>query len=89
MELIVDSMGYVDRQVIDKTGLSGTFDLHLEFAIDQATAPAFQAFANASDPSGGVSIFTAIQEQLGLKLESARAPGDFIVIDQVERPSEN
>jgi uncharacterized protein (TIGR03435 family) len=88
----------LDQPIVDKTGLSGNFDLHLEFGIDHATAPAFQAFAkialpnglvSRADPSGGVSIFTAIQEQLGLKLEPARGPGDFIVIDQVERPSEN
>lgn len=81
--------GSLDRPILDKTGLTGTFDLHLEFAIDQATAPAFQVFADSADPSGGVSIFTAIQEQLGLKLEPARGPGHFIVIDHLERPSEN
>lgn len=78
----------LDRPIVDKTGLSGTFDLHLEFGIDQAT-PAFQSFASSDEPSGGASIFTAIQEQLGLKLEAARGPGDFIVIDSIEHPSEN
>ncbi|HEY2381409.1 MAG TPA: TIGR03435 family protein [Terriglobia bacterium] len=79
----------LDRPIVNKTGLSGTFDLHLEFAIDQATAPAFQALAGTADPSGGTSIFTAIQEQLGLKLEPSKGPGDFLVIDSVDRPSEN
>jgi uncharacterized protein (TIGR03435 family) len=78
----------LDRHILNKTGLSGTFDLHLEFGIDQAT-PAFQAFANSAEPSGGASIFTAMQEQLGLKLEATRGPGDFIVIDRIEHPSEN
>jgi uncharacterized protein (TIGR03435 family) len=78
----------LDRPIADKTGLSGTFDLHLEFGIDQAT-PTFQAFANPAEPSSGASIFTAIQEQLGLKLEATRGPGDFIVVDRIERPSEN
>ncbi len=78
----------LDRLILDKTGLSGTFDLHLEFGIDQAT-PAFQAFTDPAEASSGASIFTAIQEQFGLKLEAARGPGDFIVIDRIEHPSEN
>ncbi|HEY4363906.1 MAG TPA: M56 family metallopeptidase [Bryobacteraceae bacterium] len=82
-------MASLDRPIVDKTDLTGTYDLHLEFAIDQVTTPAFAALATAGDPTGGVSIFTAIQEQLGLKLEPTKGPGDFIVIDHVERPSEN
>ena len=79
----------LDRPIIDGTDLTATFDLHLEFAVDQVTTPAFAALASTGDPTGGVSIFTAIQEQLGLKLEPTKGPGDFIVIDHVERPSEN
>lgn len=78
----------LDRPVVDQTGLTATFDFHLEFAIDQTT-PQFQGLIDPANPSGGVSIFTAIQEQLGLKLDPARGPGDFLVIDHVERPSEN
>ncbi len=78
----------LDRRILDKTGLTGTFDLHLEFGIDQTT-PAFHAFADPAEPSGAASIFTAIQDQLGLKLEAARGPGDFLVIDRIERPSGN
>jgi uncharacterized protein (TIGR03435 family) len=66
------------RPVIDKTGVTGQFGFHLEFARDEA----------ASDVSAGPSIFTALQE-LGLKLDSAKGPGEFLVIDSVERPSEN
>jgi uncharacterized protein (TIGR03435 family) len=62
------------RTVIDKTGLSGLFDLHLEFTPDDGTGPSF---------------FTAIQEQLGLKLESAKGPVKVFVIDHIERPSGN
>lgn len=63
------------RPVLNKTGIGGRFDFQLEYAPDDATT--------------GPSIFTALQEQLGLKLESGRAPEDFLVIDQIERPSGN
>ena len=82
----------LDRPVIDKTGIAGRFDIHLEFSSDQVTpgllglAP--EASATASDPTGP-TIFTAIQEQLGLKLVSAKGPVEFLVIDHAEKPSEN
>jgi uncharacterized protein (TIGR03435 family) len=82
---------FVDRPIVDKTGIAGRFDVHLEFTPDQATPrlgdqngpPA------GADADFGPSVFTAIQEQLGLKLEPAKGPGEFLVIDSVERPSEN
>ncbi|HTB15849.1 MAG TPA: TIGR03435 family protein [Bryobacteraceae bacterium] len=91
--------GDLDRIVINKTGIAGTFDFHLEFAPDESTRglnnlrvgggePAFPQ-PTASDPPGGPSIFTAIQEQLGLKLESSKGPREFVVIDRAEKPSEN
>jgi uncharacterized protein (TIGR03435 family) len=70
-----------DRPVLNQTGLTGLFDIHLEFAPETA--------APADDPAGGPSIFTAVQEQLGLKLEPSKAPKEFLVIESVERPSEN
>jgi len=69
---------YLDRPLIDKTGLAGRFNLHLQFARD----------LSASD-TPAPSIFTAVQEQLGLKLEPAKGPGEFLVIDSIERPSAN
>jgi uncharacterized protein (TIGR03435 family) len=92
----------LDRPVVNKTGIAGSFEIHLEFAIDQTT-PRFlpggdmspgrpgvgAPLATPPDPSGGTSIFTAIQEQLGLKLDPARGSRDVLVIDSVERPSEN
>jgi uncharacterized protein (TIGR03435 family) len=69
--------------VIDKTGITGRFDFHLEFAIDE-TSPRF-----VPDGASGPSVFTAIQQQLGLKLESSKEPQRVLVIDSVERPSEN
>jgi uncharacterized protein (TIGR03435 family) len=69
----------LERTVIDKTGLSGRFDVHLEYAAD----------SNAPLDDAPPSIFTAVQEQLGLKLESGKGPVETLVIDHVERPTEN
>jgi uncharacterized protein (TIGR03435 family) len=78
------------RVVIDKTGISGRYDVTLKWTPDAGTA-----FINsgtegtAPPPDSGPSIFTAIQEQLGLKLESTKGPVQVLVIDHVEMPSEN
>jgi uncharacterized protein (TIGR03435 family) len=69
----------LDRPVINKTGLTGKYDFTLRFAPGQS----------ASSDSDAASIFTAIQEQLGLKLEPTKAPLDVLIIDHVEKPSEN
>ena len=73
---------YLDRPVLDRTNLNGLFDFHLEFN------PADRA-AVSSDGSAGESIFTALTEELGLKLLPDKAPLDVLVIDHVEKPSEN
>lgn len=79
--------------VQNKTGLTGNYDFVLEFAPDRdhdggpASGEA-DASANA-DRSAQPSVYTAIQEQLGLKLESQKAPVRVFVIDQVERPTDN
>ena len=77
----VGTLGIVDYDVVDRTNLTGVFDLDLEWAPDSGGA--------APSPDAGASIFTAIQEQLGLKLEPFTAPLDVIVIDSAERPAEN
>ena len=69
----------VARPVIDRTGLKGTYDIRLEFA---ETKPVF----SSADPQTP-ELFTALIEQLGLKLESARGPVEVLVIDSVERPT--
>jgi uncharacterized protein (TIGR03435 family) len=74
----------VGRPVRNVTGLTGTFDFTLEFQRDLAPP----SDENANQP-GGASLFAALQEQLGLKLESKRGPADIIVIDRLEKPSEN
>jgi uncharacterized protein (TIGR03435 family) len=70
------------RLVIDKTGLKGSYRISLPFNLLDVRGP---DAANDSAPT----IFTALQEQLGLKLESSRAMRDVLVIDHIERPSEN
>jgi|SRR5579862_2200033 uncharacterized protein (TIGR03435 family) len=79
----------LDRPVINKTGIAGLVDLHIEFTPDEATPGIAPGTALADDPPGGPSIFTAMQEQIGLKLEPVKGPGTFLVVDSVERPSEN
>ena len=86
---LADLLGVVlGRPVIDRTGIPGKFDFDLEFAIDQST-PGFVADDASSSSDAGPSIFTAIQDELGLKLESTKGPVEFLVIDRVRMPSEN
>lgn len=73
------------RPVIDRTGLSGNFDIDLRYRPDLGTRPDGPPPAPA-DPDAP-SIFTAVEEQLGLKLVSDRAPVDVLVIDRLERPT--
>ncbi len=76
----------VGRDVIDKTGIAGRYDLKLKWTPDDsATSTANGSAADASGPS----IFTALEEQLGLKLEPAKSPVRVLVIDHAEMPSEN
>jgi len=74
----------VDRTVVDRTGLPGAFDLELNWTPDRL--PQRPDAAPPSNPDNP-SIFTALREQLGLKLESAKAPTGVLVIDHVERPT--
>ena len=67
--------------MIDKTGITSRFDVDLKWNPDEAAA------TNTGDPAP--SIFTTLQEQLGLKLESAKGPVEVLVVDSVSRPTEN
>jgi uncharacterized protein (TIGR03435 family) len=80
--------GVLRRTVVNKTALSGAFDFDLRWTPDQPVQKPGALDTPAVDPNGP-SIFTAVQEQLGLKLESQKGPVDFLVIDGAERPSEN
>jgi uncharacterized protein (TIGR03435 family) len=79
----------VGRTVTDKTDLNGNFDVRLQFDPQSAAGagPAV-APAGAVDPAVP-SIFTAIQEQLGLKLESTRGPVHVLVVESARKPTEN
>jgi uncharacterized protein (TIGR03435 family) len=83
------------RTVLDKTGLTGNYDFTLKWTPD-ATEPGAagpgglpEAADNSGNNSGGPTLFTALEEQLGLKLESAKGPEEVIVIDHIEQPSAN
>jgi uncharacterized protein (TIGR03435 family) len=79
------------RPVIDKTGYTGTFGVHLEFASEgTAEPPSDPANPLANPDTSRPSIFTALQQQLGLRLEAQKGPGEILVIDHAERaPTEN
>jgi uncharacterized protein (TIGR03435 family) len=77
------------RTVLDKTGLKGNYDLTLNWAPEENPAVFNTGADTTPSDSSGPSIFTALQEQLGLKLESQKAPVEILIIDHVERPSEN
>lgn len=80
---------FAGRPVVDKTGLSGVFDLDLTWSPEQGpSGPDGTALPPASS-SDGVSLFTAVQEQLGLKLDAQRAPVDVLVIESAQRPVED
>jgi uncharacterized protein (TIGR03435 family) len=70
----------VDRPVVDETGLKGRYDFKLQWTTDETREPT---------PDAPPGLFTAIQEQIGLKLKPTKAPADVLVIDQMERPGAN
>jgi uncharacterized protein (TIGR03435 family) len=100
VEMLSNTLG---RTVIDKTGLKKTYDFTLQWTPDESQGQMFKGAARDGGPGGpgpggpdgapppdaGPSIFTAIQEQLGLKLESQKGPVEILVIDSVEKPTEN
>ena len=85
----------MDREVIDRTGLAGRFDIHLEVTPADLQAKfvagraADQPDQPTADEKDGPSISLALQQQLGLKLETGRGPVPVLVVDHIERPTEN
>jgi bla regulator protein blaR1 len=90
MEMLTGSlsMQVLDRPVIDKTGLSGKFDFTLEWAPTSNNPAPPDSPAPPPDPVGPTAV-QALRDQLGLKVESRKAPVPILVIDRVDRPSEN
>jgi bla regulator protein blaR1 len=79
---LTDSLSFLlGRPVINETGLEGPFDFNLQWTPDAQ-------LANPGE-NAGASIFAAIQEQLGLKLESKKGPVSVYVVEKIEKPSEN
>jgi uncharacterized protein (TIGR03435 family) len=86
----------MDREVIDRTGTAGRFDIHLDVTPDDLQ-PKFvagrvidqQPQVQTENADAGPSISAALQQQLGLKLEKGRGPVPVLVVDHIERPSEN
>jgi uncharacterized protein (TIGR03435 family) len=94
LEMLVATLSSVTgRPVVDKTGLAGKYDFVLEWTPDAGADARAQGFGDGvNEPApapGGPTIFTALQEQLGLRLESHKGPVPNIVIDRAEKPSEN
>ncbi len=85
----LQSVGNDRRRVVDKTGITGKFTIHLEYAPDDATRSRLAEMGNPLGDPTAPEIFTAIQEQLGLKLVPDKGPGDFLVIDHIEQPPAN
>jgi uncharacterized protein (TIGR03435 family) len=71
---------YMDRPVVDETGLPGRYDFTLKWTPYNS---------QINEPNAAPDIFTAVQEELGLKLEATKGPADVLVIDHIERPSAN
>jgi len=80
----------LDRPVYDKTGLDGIFEFHLRWTSDRSSEviPPSTSSSAPADPTSP-SLFTAIQEQLGLRLDSGKGPIELLVIDHIELPYEN
>jgi uncharacterized protein (TIGR03435 family) len=74
---------WLDRTLINKVNLSGLYDIKLQWD------PAFKVEGEPSSASDRPSVFTAVQEQLGLNLKSSKGPVEVLVIDSVQKPSEN
>jgi len=88
--LLADTLSaLVGRRVVDRTGLTGEYDWDLAWTPSPGEPVSPDPDAAASPPPDGPSIFVAVQEQLGLRLEPDRAPLDVLVIDSVERPTSN
>jgi len=83
----ISSLGRLDRPVVDQTGLSGWFDFTLEFTPERKGPPPPQDVQ--PDDVQATTLQEALHEQFGLKLKATKASRDTLIVDHVERPSEN
>ena len=93
--------GILGRPVLDRTGVTTHFDLRLEFAADDTLAGLMSSWgsvqghweamaaSSANNPGAAPNILRALQEQLGLRLERSKGPGEVMVIEHVEKPGPN
>ena len=82
----------VDRPIVDGTGLTGKYDFTLEFAPEMRNMPSMPMMAGGGPVTEGESapsLFTAVQEQLGLKMQDAKDPVEMLIIDHMEKPDAN
>ncbi len=79
----------LDRPVVDHTGISGRYDFELKWTPDQSQFGGAYKTTDSDNPNAPPGLFTAIQEQLGLKLEAVKGLAPVLVIDRVERPTAN
>jgi uncharacterized protein (TIGR03435 family) len=87
MSALISFLGATQqRVVVDRTGLQGRYSIALEWTSDRPPLP---LGGDAPPPSDKLPLVTALQDQLGLKLESERGPVDVIVVDHIERPTED
>ncbi len=80
------------RPVVDSTGIKGVFDLELKWTPDESQPRGPKESMEplpVDDGAGGPTIYTALQEQLGLKLEARKGTAEILIIDHIEKPSEN
>jgi uncharacterized protein (TIGR03435 family) len=95
MDGLADALGQILHQYVQNaTGLKGIYDFKLEWTPDEVRTAAGSTYAGKADAgtqddASGVSIYTALEEQLGLKLTSRKIPVQVLVIDSIEKPSEN
>ena len=81
--------GSLGRPVFDRTGLTGNFDIELNYIVERPTGPGFSPRPEGAPAPNGVSLRDAITQQLGLDLRSERGPVEYFVIDAIERPKSN
>jgi uncharacterized protein (TIGR03435 family) len=82
---VVQLYGWVNSKVTNETGLKGDYNFKLRFSPDDGSGIPGASFPSSSAPT----IFTALQDQLGLRLETRKEPGDAVIVEHAEKPSEN